>query len=104
VSAPTDAPGSRKALRMGSLAVALALGLLALYAAVCAALFFAQRSLIYHPQPARGSSADVITLAASGATLQVTTRPHAGAGAVLYFGGNAEDVSWSLPTLAAAFP
>nr|WP_319588188.1 alpha/beta hydrolase [uncultured Desulfobulbus sp.] len=34
----------------------------------------------------------------------ITTRPHSGPDALLYFGGNAEDVSSSLPSLAQAFP
>lgn len=86
------------------------LGLLAfvalLYAAACAGLYFFQRSLIYFPQP--GSSArlgaSVLRLAVEGGDVLVTTRPRSGRAAVLYFGGNAEDVASSLPELAQAFP
>jgi pimeloyl-ACP methyl ester carboxylesterase len=46
----------------------------------------------------------VSTLAVPGATLRVAGHPHAGREAVVYFGGNAEDVSMSLPQLHAAFP
>ena len=74
-----------------------------LYAGICAALFLFQRSLIYFPQ-ARGHATDTIKLAAPGAELVVSVRPRPGAAAVLYFGGNAEDVSASLPQLAAAYP
>ncbi len=75
-----------------------------LYLGACAALFFFQRSLIYFPQPARvGSAATRIALPVDGARLQVSVRPQAGPNAVLYFGGNAEDVSASLPELARAF-
>lgn len=76
-----------------------------LYAAACAALYFFQRSLIYFPQ--RGASADPATrmkLAVEGAELQVSIRPHPGPNALIYFGGNAEDVSAGLSDLAPAFP
>jgi len=72
---------------------------------VCAALFLFQRSLIYFPQPrsaAGGTSA--LTLAVDGADVVVTVREQSGPSAVVYFGGNAEDVSQSLAPLAAAFP
>ena len=36
--------------------------------------------------------------------MQVTAMPRKGLDAVVYFGGNAEDVNFSLPGLAAAFP
>jgi pimeloyl-ACP methyl ester carboxylesterase len=73
------------------------------YAALCAVLYVFQRSLLYFPQPAR---ADVpsIRLNVPGAELQVSVRERAGPRAVLYFGGNAEDVSASLAELASSFP
>jgi uncharacterized protein len=74
------------------------------YAALCAALFFFQRSLIYFPQPrSAGSSANLLTLPTAAGNVLVSTRPHRGPNALIYFGGNAEDVSLSLPGLAAAF-
>ncbi len=75
------------------------------YLGLCAALFLFQRSLIYFPQPrslANGTS--TITLPADGAEVIVTVRPNHGPNALLYFGGNAEDVSYSLPSLSGAFP
>jgi pimeloyl-ACP methyl ester carboxylesterase len=82
------------------------LGVLALiYIALCAYLFFAQRSLIYLPQPRTvldGST--MLTLPVDGAQVLVTTLPRVGAKALVYFGGNAEDVSYGLPAFAAAFP
>jgi pimeloyl-ACP methyl ester carboxylesterase len=75
------------------------------YLGLCAVLFFYQRSLIYFPQPrSPGNGANTLTLSADGAQLLVTTRQRVGPNALLYFGGNAEDVSYSLPGLAAAFP
>ncbi len=75
------------------------------YLALCAWLFIAQRSMIYYPQPRHcGGSADLITLQVEGAHLQVSARLHGGHQALIYFGGNAEDVSCTLPDLAVAFP
>jgi len=80
-------------------------GILAVaYLAAGAALFFFQRSLIYFPQPAPGGSpAQRMSLAAEGAQVFVSVRPHPGPNALIYFGGNAEDASASLPMLSAAF-
>jgi uncharacterized protein len=75
------------------------------YALLCLALYVFQRTLIYHPQPRRApASTPSFMLEADGASVQVTTRPMPGGDAVLYFGGNAEDVAGSLPLLAQAFP
>ena len=75
------------------------------YAAICLLLFFYQRSLIYFPQPAsRAAGADTMALHPEGARVLVTTRSMPSKNAVIYFGGNAEDVTYSLPTLAEAFP
>jgi pimeloyl-ACP methyl ester carboxylesterase len=76
-----------------------------IYAALCLALYLTQRSFIYYPQPKSASSDwPTLTLNVDGATVLVSTRPVPGSEAVIYFGGNAEDVSYSLPTLANAFP
>jgi len=86
------------------LATFVALALL-VYAGLCAALFAWQRSLIYYPQPrSLGAHESAETFEVDGVALQLTVRPHAGPGAVLYFGGNGEDVSASLPGLVAAYP
>lgn len=75
------------------------------YLAACVALYWFQRSLIYYPQPGRqGPPAALMRLQSAGADLAVTMRPHEGTKALVYFGGNAEDVSGSLPQLAQAFP
>lgn len=81
-----------------------ALGVLAAYLLACLGLYLLQRSLIFYPQPRRSGSADsVIKVTVAGAELQVSARQVAGPDALLYFGGNAEDVSGSLPALANAF-
>lgn len=81
-----------------------ALGAALVYLALCLLLFVAQRSLIYLPHPPSGGTHATTTLAADGAELRVATVPQVGPRAVVYFGGNAEDVSFSLPDLRAAFP
>ena len=77
---------------------------LALYLAACAYLYFQQRQLLYFPQAAHGHAAPALPLRAHGPRVLVSTREVPGANAVLYFGGNAEDVSRTLPLLAQAFP
>lgn len=79
--------------------------LAAAYLALCALLFFFQRSLIYFPQPRTPMpGTQTLRLDSEAGPVMVTVRRGAGPQALIYFGGNAEDVSWSLPTLAAAFP
>lgn len=75
------------------------------YVALCVALYTMQRSLIYFPQAgsaAQGSGTLVLNMA--DAKVRVTTHIAAGPNAVIYFGGNAEDVSLSFPLLRATFP
>ncbi|MES3024037.1 MAG: alpha/beta fold hydrolase [Pseudomonadota bacterium] len=76
---------------------------LAAYALACIALFLMQRSMIYFPQP-RTLATPVMALEVPGARLNVSVLPRAGAKALVYFGGNAEDVAASLPSLARLFP
>ncbi|HEY0065238.1 MAG TPA: alpha/beta fold hydrolase [Telluria sp.] len=83
----------------------MAAAAIALYALACLGLYLAQRSLIFYPQPRRyGSDSSVLKVQVNGTQLVVSSRQQAGPDAVLYFGGNAEDVSGSLPGVAAAFP
>jgi pimeloyl-ACP methyl ester carboxylesterase len=78
---------------------------LLLYGAACIALFAFQRSLIYFPQPsAFGTPSTTLTLPVPGADVVVSVRQHIGQKALIYFGGNAEDVSASLPSFSSAFP
>lgn len=89
------------ARRMYSLIVVIALA----YAALCAVVFVFQRSFIYYPQPPTGNGrAETMGLVVEGARVLVTTRVRGGPKALIYFGGNAEDVAYSLPALATAFP
>ena len=74
------------------------------YLGLCALLFFLQRSLLYFPHLPTGGAATTLTLQVDGHQVLVTTRPHKGPKALVYFGGNAEDVSFNLPDFSAAFP
>jgi pimeloyl-ACP methyl ester carboxylesterase len=75
------------------------------YLAACLALFIFQRSMIYYPPTAAALRAPQLsTLDVPGAKIRVAERAHPGPQAVLYFGGNAEDVSLSLPLLNQTFP
>jgi pimeloyl-ACP methyl ester carboxylesterase len=74
------------------------------YLLLCAALFVFQRALIYYPQPrAIDTPESLLTLSVADAQVLVTVRPHDGPKALIYFGGNAEDVSRSLPGFSQAF-
>lgn len=75
------------------------------YLGLCVALFALQRSLIYFPQPGIATpGTTTLVVPAEGARVLATVRPHDGPKAVIYFGGNAENVGYSLPGLEAAFP
>ena len=74
-----------------------------LYLLACVGIYLSQRSLIYHPVPAH-TAAPAMQVAVDGASLRVSTRVLAAPDAIIYFGGNAEDVSGSRAMLAQAFP
>ena len=86
-----------------SLALLLAIVVI-FYLGLCGALFLNQRNLIYFPQPRAISSGATFTLSVDAAQVLVTARQRNGPKALLYFGGNAEDVSYSLSGLSTAFP
>jgi pimeloyl-ACP methyl ester carboxylesterase len=75
------------------------------YVALCVLLFVFQRSLIYYPQPrALDERSATMPLSVPGAELLISLRAHDGPKAIVYFGGNGEDVAYNLPDFAAAFP
>jgi hypothetical protein len=77
----------------------------AMYLGFCGILFFLQRSLIYFPQPsAIRSPASTFRLPVAEVDVLASVRPRDGAKALLYFGGNAEDVSLGLPLFSRDFP
>lgn len=68
------------------------------YVVLCVYLWVAQRSMMYFPTPpADGVPAERLFVRSGGATLRVWRLNPARREAVLYFGGNAEDVALNLP-------
>lgn len=74
-----------------------------LYGLVCLAFLLGQRAFIYFPVATRDASVPVMRLHRDGVELLVSVHPARSAHAVVYFGGNAEDVSRAVPGLRAAF-
>jgi pimeloyl-ACP methyl ester carboxylesterase len=76
-----------------------------LYALMCGALYATQRSLLYYPTPESTSdAAQALEIPTHGAVLKVWQISGDGDRAILYFGGNSEDVAWNIEAFAAAFP
>lgn len=90
---------------MRNLLIVLLLPLLA-YLALCALMYFGQRSQIYFPvRESDPPGASAIRLATDdGVDLKIWVVPRPGPRALMYFGGNAEDVAGNLPAFAPAFP
>ena len=75
------------------------------YGALCAWVFFTQRTQIYFPTPAvEHPSAQVLWIESQGERLKVWVVARPGSRALLYFGGNAEDVAGNIDLFAEAFP
>lgn len=83
--------------------ITLTVGLV-VYGGICLFFLIFQRSFIYLPRPETPDHAAAGTLRQPDATLRISQRLHDGPQALIYFGGNAEDVAWTVPDLAAAFP
>jgi uncharacterized protein len=78
---------------------------LGIYAGLCLLLFLTQRSQIYFPVPeSRAAGARAEWLAVPGARVKVWVVERPGEAAILYFGGNAEDVAYGVLPLSRAFP
>ena len=70
-----------------------------------ALLYLMQRSFLYFPTPVGGVRVpSLLTMTVGGVSLKVCCKPEEGDNALLYFGGNAEDVSYSLADFSKAFP
>jgi uncharacterized protein len=84
--------------------VLIAIGLF-VYAALLATLYLAQRSMLYFPTAeSRSEHAEVLTIATDGAVLKIWHVPNPGDDALLYFGGNGEDVAANIEPLSRALP
>jgi uncharacterized protein len=83
----------------------LLLSLMLTYLAFCGFLYFIQDTLIYHPKPRLyNSPGSFFILKNDGKDIVVTVKHQLGTKAIIYFGGNGEDVSQSLPFFTNAFP
>lgn len=81
----------------------LAIGL-SVYAGSCLVFLVFQRSFIYMPTSRTSAHDATLVLDVADARLQISVQPHDGPRAVVYFGGNAEDVAFAVPELTHAFP
>ena len=86
-------------------AVGLAATALVGYAGLCVALYARQRKLLYLPPiPAADGVTRTLPLRKLGPRVLVSVREVPGQRAIVYFGGNSEDVSQRMPDFEAAFP
>jgi len=75
------------------------------YLGLGAWVYAMQRSQIYFPVPeTHRPDAQALWIDSQGERLKVWVVPRAGSRALLYFGGNAEDVAGNLEAFSAAFP
>lgn len=74
------------------------------YASLCLFFFIFQRSFLYMPTRAHPTPSASHVLEVPDARLRLSTHPFDGPKALIYFGGNAEDVASTVPELAAVFP
>lgn len=84
--------------------MSLLLAVLAAYVATCAWLFVVQRSQIYFRTPESHYPAPSVRLDSEGESIKVWEVVRNGPEALVYFGGNAEDVAGNIPRFQAAFP
>lgn len=87
----------RRLLAVALVAIAVA------YLGICALLYLSQRAYLYYPT-ARRADVPAFVLHRGDADVVVATNGVESRHAVLYFGGNAEDVSQAIAPLARAFP
>lgn len=75
------------------------------YLAMCALLYSRQRSMIFYPtHPTKSGEAKVIWLAHQEQSLKIWHIPGSNDRALIYFGGNAEDVAMNIPQFKRLFP
>jgi uncharacterized protein len=77
-----------------------------MYAGFCAFMYASQRNAIYYPTPeVRVPEVADMRLDSDGETLKIWRLANAdGSSAIIYFGGNAEDVSGNIPQFRSIFP
>jgi pimeloyl-ACP methyl ester carboxylesterase len=86
-------------------AMTLLLSATLIYAGICLSLYFGQRRLIYFPQPEVASApAEAVWLPSGAETLKLWRVNSGRSRAIVYFGGNAEEISHNIPDYTAWFP
>jgi pimeloyl-ACP methyl ester carboxylesterase len=74
------------------------------YTAFCLLLYVSQRSMMYMPTAeSEAQEAEAFTISSAGHSLKIWRLGNASS-AILYFGGNAENVAWNIPTFGNYFP
>ena len=89
-------------MKLGIVAVSIPV---VLYVGLCLLLYTKQRTLLYYPTPeSHTDDAELFRLESAGETLNIWQanpgQPHA----ILYFGGNGENVVSTIPSLGKLFP
>jgi fermentation-respiration switch protein FrsA (DUF1100 family) len=75
------------------------------YAGLCALLYLEQRAMIYFPTPATVTSlAEAVHLESENEDLKIWHHPGITGRAILYFGGNAENVAANIGNFRTIFP
>ncbi len=75
------------------------------YIGLCAFLYLTQRSMIYFRTPeTRHVAAEDLRLELDGATVQIWRLNANGRDAIIYFGGNAENVAYNVEDFSSFFP
>lgn len=75
------------------------------YLGLCGLLLLAQRSQIYFPPPESSHrGAQALWLDSGGERLKIWSVQRPGSRAIIYFGGNAEDVAGNIEALSTSFP
>ena len=91
--------------RSAKVALGLAGAAALAYVGFSVGLYTRQRKLLYKPPPIGADGlAHTLPLRAEGPRVLVSVRETDGPEAIVYFGGNAEDVTQNLPRFEAAFP
>lgn len=95
----------RSRITMLKLTITTLLLALTVYLALCGLLYTMQRALLYFPTPAVSTpEAEVIWLKNANQTLKIWHIPGSSDKALIYFGGNAEDVALNIPQFKRLFP
>ena len=89
-------------MKLGIVAVSIPV---VLYVGLCLLLYAKQRTMLYYPTPeSHTDEAELIRLESAGETLNIWQANPGQPQAILYFGGNGENVVSTIPTLGKLFP